>query len=287
MTKTALDVFEKSYSEALAALKHQDDKLNRTLTALAFLTAAGVAIFVNLDKPPNAPVRFDGTGPSVGAVLFVVFLSSVAVALLSALSAIGPSAPLASTRKARTSLLFYPLIARTEWDDMRDKNDAELVQELTDNYHQEARDIAYRVRYKVARARESGAFVQLAIVALTLLGIFEAHGLSMTTRWWIAFAFVTVVLLSQFVELIQMIRERHSGANWGSAYWCLAIAVVLVGVLFIRAQVEGHDHWEALGAALSVLLLTRLAAIASRAATFFGALAVLAAVSAFIIAGAT
>ena len=39
------DVFARSYDEVLAALKHQDDKLNRTLTALAFLTAAGVALF--------------------------------------------------------------------------------------------------------------------------------------------------------------------------------------------------------------------------------------------------
>src|SRR4051794_32943287 len=35
------DVFARSYDEVLAALKHQDDKLNRTLTALAFLTAGG------------------------------------------------------------------------------------------------------------------------------------------------------------------------------------------------------------------------------------------------------
>jgi hypothetical protein len=198
---TKVEAFEKSYSEVLAALKHQDDKLNRTLTALAFLTAAGVAIFVNLDTG-NPAVRFDETGPSVGAILFVLFMSAVAVALLSALSAIGPGKPLANDQDTRTSLLFYPLIAQDDWDAMKKKDDAGLENELIDNYHHEARDIAYRVRYKVARARESSAFVQLAIVALTLLGIFETRPLSMTTRWWIAAGFITVVLLGQFVELI-------------------------------------------------------------------------------------
>ena len=38
------EIFEHSYDE-VTALKHQDDKLNRTLTALAFLTAAGIALF--------------------------------------------------------------------------------------------------------------------------------------------------------------------------------------------------------------------------------------------------
>ena len=105
-------VFEHSYNEVLAALKHQDDKLNRTLTALAFLTAAGVTLFLSLERiaEPREPVYFAEGGPSVTAVMFVIFLAAVALALLTALAAIGPGTPLrfrsGSGRQAKTSLLF-------------------------------------------------------------------------------------------------------------------------------------------------------------------------------------
>jgi hypothetical protein len=280
---TQAAAFEKSYGEVLAALKHQDDKLNRMLTALAFLTAAGVAIFVNLDKG-NPAVRFADTGPSVGAILFVLFMSAVALALLSALSAIGPGKPLASDQDTRTSLLFYPLIARDGWDAMKSKDDDGLENELADNYHHEARNIAYRVRYKVARARESSAFVQLAIVALALLGIFETRPLSMTARWWIAAGFITVVLPSQFVELMQMVHHRYGKARWSPIYTWLLVAVILVAAMLIRAQAVVDDYWEALGYALAVLLLSRLAIVSSTTAMAFVVVATLAAVPILMIA---
>jgi hypothetical protein len=278
-----VEVFEKSYSEVLAALKHQDDKLNRTLTALAFLTAAGVAIYVNLDDG-KAAVKFADTGPSVGAVLFVVFMAAVALALLSALSAIGPGKPLESGGDTGRSLLFYPAIARREWTSVRDKSATQLTWELTDNYHHEAREIAYRTRYKVARARESGAFVQLAIVSLTLLGIFETRPLSVTTRWWIAAGLITVVLLAQFMELVQMKGHKFDGARWGPTYIWLLIAVILAAAMLVRAQAIIDDYWEALGYALGVLLLSRLAIVSSKTTTAFVLAAMLAAVPVFIIA---
>jgi hypothetical protein len=40
------DPFKQSYAEVLLFLKHQDDKINRVLTALAFLTAAGVTLYI-------------------------------------------------------------------------------------------------------------------------------------------------------------------------------------------------------------------------------------------------
>src|SRR5437764_717220 len=65
------EVFARSYDEVLAALKHQDEKLNRTLTAIAFLTAAGVTLFTRLS---GSPIRFPESRISVTAFFFVVFL---------------------------------------------------------------------------------------------------------------------------------------------------------------------------------------------------------------------
>jgi hypothetical protein len=52
--------FKESYNEPLLFLKHQDDKINRVLTALAFLTAAGVTLYIFSRSNP-APT--DLTGP--------------------------------------------------------------------------------------------------------------------------------------------------------------------------------------------------------------------------------
>jgi hypothetical protein len=278
-------VFERSYAEVLAALKHQDDKLNRTLTALAFLTAAGVAVYVNLEEPDDV-VQFSGTGPSVTAVLFVVFLGAVALALLTALAAIGPGRPLAKANtSASKSLLFYPLIAMNgEWDKFLGWSDDELDKELTRHYHAEAFDIAKRVRYKVGRARESGAFVQLAIVSLTLLGIFETRPLGLAACWWIATGLITIVLLGQLWELLQMKHYGYENADWGGIATWMLVAVSLVVAGLVLAQVLGRDHWTALSYALVVLVLSRFALVRSRAAPWLIRGATLGAVAAVIIA---
>lgn len=284
MATEKVEVFRTSYTEVLTALKHQDDKLNRMLTALAFLTAAGVAIFVQVDSV----VQFDDRGPSVGAVLFVVFVGAVALALLSALSAIGPGKPLDAAGRSGPSLLFYPQIARDdgadEWIAMRRKSPRELEELLVRNYHSEARDIAYRVRYKVARARESSAFVQLAIVSLMLLGVFQAQPLSAATRWWIASGLIIVVLLAPFLELAQMRRYRYGGARWGRIYVWLAFAVVFVAGLLVWAQAMTDDYWVALASGLVVLGLSRLAIVRSAAAMKFVQVATVGAGGALIIA---
>ena len=280
MATEKVEVFRTSYTEVLTALKHQDDKLNRMLTALAFLTAAGVAIFVQVDSV----VQFDHRGPSVGAILFVVFVGAVALALLSALSAIGPGKPLDAEGNGRPSLLFYPQIARDDWTAMRRKSPRELEQLLVKNYHSEARDIAYRVRYKVARARESSAFVQLAIVSLMLLGVFQAQPLSATTRWWIASGLIIVVLLGPFLELAQMRRYKYGGARAGPIYVWLAFAVIFVAGLLVWAQVTTDDYWVALASGLVVLGLSRLAIVSSAAAMIFVQVATVGAGGALIIA---
>ena len=281
-----VEVFEKSYSEVLSALKHQDDKLNRTLTALAFLTAAGVAIYVNLEDPDDV-IRFGGTGPSVTAVLFVVFLGSVALALLTALAAIGPGRPLMKpSTELGASLLYYGHIAKNGewWDKLLGWSADDLNNKLARNYHAEAHDIAKRVRYKVGRARESGAFVQLAIVSLTLLGIFETRPLGLAACWWIAMGLITVVLLGQLWELLQMKHYGYDNADWGDIATCMLVAVGLVVLGLVLAQILDRDHWTALTYALVVLALSRLALVRSKAATWLIPGATLGAVPAFIIA---
>ncbi len=263
-------VFKHSYDEVLTALKHQDDKLNRTLTALAFLTAAGVTLYLN--RQPKTPVSFAEGGPSIPDVMFVIFLVAVTLALLTALAAIGPGTPLRfrpkSESTSKTSLLYYAFIARDDhWDDYIHVPDEYLDDLLARNLHAESKDLAHRVNYKVARSRESGAFVQLAILSLTLLGIFQAGGLSETTRWWIVAVLVFIVLVLPFWELCQMRKYEYGRADWGWAYYVLALSVALSAAMLVVGELADR-HWEALVYALFVLLLTRLALLSGRAAKY-------------------
>lgn len=270
------DVFERSYDEVLAALKHQDDKLNRSLTALAFLTAAGVSLFLSLERiaEPRDPVYFAEGGPSVTAVMFVIFLAAVAIALLTALAAIGPGTPLrfksrtlGTSGDAEWSLLFYAFIAADQqWSERYDLTVDKLRDRLGRNFHTEAREIAKRVSYKVARSRESGAFVQLAILSLTLLGIFEARGLSDSARWWIVTALIALVVILPFWELWQMLQTGYAAnRGWRAPYLWLAVAGSLAVGLLVAGELTDHQ-WEALYYALFVVLLSRLALLSGRAA---------------------
>src|ERR1700694_2601919 len=189
--KARAEVFEHSYEEVLAALKHQDEKLNRTLTAIAFLTAAGVTLYTTVGK--NVSLTYDGMSANVPTFFFVLFLVLVVLALVSALAAIGPSTPLrdkSDYQGKSGSLIYYEFIRRDEeWPKYIDWAPAQLYEKLAKNFHNESLTIARRVRYKVARSRESGSFVQLVIISLSLLGIFSVESFSASTRWWIASSF--------------------------------------------------------------------------------------------------
>jgi hypothetical protein len=265
------EIFEHSYSEVLAALKHQDEKLNRTLAALAFLTAAGISLFTQFGAGPEQ-VTFDPHGPSVTAVLFVVFLFAIALALVTALAAIGPNDAMArkSVEGREMSLLFFERIAGDPemWRRHIDFSDAGLNQLLTRNFHAEALTLSRRVRYKMARSRESGAFVQVAVVSLGLLGIFQTSGdLGEEACWWIATALLLVSIALPHWDALQMtaygypdpgVHRRHV------TYWLLW-AVLGLAAFFLAAGFP-ETRWSALGYAGVALLFPRLAIAHRKAA---------------------
>jgi hypothetical protein len=262
-----LEIFKQSYQEVLAALKHQDDKLNRILTALAFLTVAGVALFSRVTGPNNGLTLGD-SGPGAPVVLFVVFLIAVAIGVIVTLTAIGPGSPLhqASTpeqwAKLPKSLIFYALIARNEkWGKRFDEPADDLEKELARNYHQETRQIARRVVYKVVRAREAVAWVQLAIVALALMGIFGAIGLSATTRWWVASGLLVVVLAIPLWDLVTMVDARYIDSNYSALAYAMLAAATAMAAGFLVTGDLADSKWEALAYAAVVFIVPRYAIV--------------------------
>jgi len=284
-----IEIFGHSYDEVLTALKHQDEKLNRTLTAIAFLTVAGVALFSNL---PEAGTGFNAKGPPPSAVLFVVFLASVAIGVIVTLTGIGPGRtlpkrPSERARAARVpSLLFYARISRDkDWKSKLDLAPEALTETLASNFHEEAKSIAARTDYKVARAREANTWVQLAIVALALMGIFGSSDLSTTSQWWIGTAVLVVVLAIPLWDLLLMRATNYvqSGEFSVAAYALLVGIVVMAATLLVLGRLL-DAQWQALGYCAVGFLAPRYAIVDSKAGLPLMVVALLVAVPALILA---
>lgn len=287
-SKGRKEVFEHSYAEVLAALKHQDDKLNRTLTALAFLTVAGVALF---PKITGAGIVFNGAGPGASAVLFVSFLASVALGVIVTLTAIGPGRPLPNApseearAKRRPSLIFYARISRDkQWDEKFTWSPAKLAGQLAADFHCESKVIAERVDYKVARAREAIVWVELAIVALALMGIFGASGLSASARWWVASGLTVAVLAIPLWDLPLMRATNYvkSGEFSVAGYWILLAVVIAATAFLVVGQLVGAQ-WQALGYAAVAFIFPRYAIVRSKAALPMMVVGLVAAVPALLL----
>ena len=266
--------WEKSYQEVLSADKHQDQKLSQTLVALAFLSAAGATLFRDLDRG----MQFGQAGPNPTEFFFVLFLVTVGVSLVTALVAIGPNSPLTFLRAGRppASLLYYTVINEdAKWREKLDLDGPTLWRTLAENFHGEAKSLAGRVDYKIARARESAAFVQLAVVCLVRMGVFGSKQLGPNARWWIAAALLMILLLLPFWDRLQMHRFKFPEPGSRPAYVVLSVAVACAVVLLATAR-HGHREWMAMYLALADLLAIRLSVVSRTLAVVLVPLAALA-----------
>ncbi len=272
--KAVAQVYEKSYDEVLSALKHQDDKLNRTLTAIAFLTAAGIALFANVAVKISPPVRFDESPRDVTSFFFLVFLGSVGFALMFALTAIGPNRALPGMRGRNRqgsrrleewpSLLFYARIIKDPgWDTrIKEKKPQWLYKCLAQNLHAEAKTIGHRVDYKVAGSRQSAAFVHIALLALALLGIFSTQQFGVNKRWWIAATLLSIVLALPLLDRLLMGLfgfPTSSSLRWQWLSYFLALVAAVSGSVLLFAAPSWEAHWWAIFYCLGAVLCIRLA----------------------------
>ncbi len=269
------EVFEQSYQEVLAAIKHQDDKLNQTLTALAFLTAAGVALFAEVASRVESPVRFPTSEWDVTSFLFLIFVAGVVLGLAVTLAAIGPSQALPRLRGKSTeqprewpSLIFFAEIARDDaWPGYVARDEAWLAECLTRNLHGETERLAHRVEYKMARSREAAALVQVAVLSLSLLGVFSIERFSIDARWWFASALLLAMLLMPLWDRAQMLHHRfYERANVEERKWSYRLSrwtVLFAAILLVTAPTF-DTYWWALVYALLAILATRLAYVDDR-----------------------
>jgi hypothetical protein len=265
------EIFAKSYAETLAAIKHQDDKVGRVITALAFLTGAAFGLFSKFGTE-NFSVTLPGSAVSVPAFCFVTFAIAVGLSLAFAVAAVGPTRGLPALGGAAprqpASLIYFNTIAQSPatWMRLADISSGELKKLLAADYHLETLGLARRVRYKLAWSREAGACLLLAVTALVVLAIFLSSAFSVGTRWWIASGALLAIASMTLLEYVYMAAVDYpEKPSFLWSYVVLLLVLGLAAALLLTATIS-NTYWYALPYALfGAILMPRLALIHDRA----------------------
>lgn len=167
------------YGEVLDATKHQDDKVGRFLTGVAFLTTAAVAYTAGFDLA-STRYRFGEWEVPLPALLALGYLLLVVVTVILLVMALGPNLRLPSSdgsgRAARcdpgSNLFFMDIADRprdefaTQWG--RGVAVADIQRRTIDNLLRETRNIATKVVFKYERTNEARAAFSFALLLLGL-----------------------------------------------------------------------------------------------------------------------
>jgi hypothetical protein len=171
----ATDTLRATYREILAYSERLDDKLRSLITALAFLTTAGISLFVFGSNRTLVDLQWDGRSWNVANFFFLFFIGCVVLSLSSALVALDPTTHrprFFPSRDDGPPSVLHPhgLLADQWWESGKPHRPLARAQEaLAESYRQDSYEIALRVQTKVQRSRNTEAFMSTAIVALFCL----------------------------------------------------------------------------------------------------------------------
>lgn len=162
-----------AYEEVLDATKHQDDKVGRFLTAIAFLTGAAIA-FGTREEVLAVRYDLDGALPLPG-ILFAAFITLVLIAVVFLLMALGQPLrpPRSRSGSSEQSRLFFLVISQMPLDTWNDAwgsgvTTTQLRSQLTENLVKESHNIAVRAESKYRRTSEAQAVFTIALTLFSL-----------------------------------------------------------------------------------------------------------------------
>lgn len=168
-----IDLSKRAYDEVLDATKHQDDKVGRFLTAIAFLTTGAIALIAS-----DQGLRRTFEVPDGGAYpllawstggFFVLTVASVALLLLCL--SVPVRLPKTIDDPMKSSHLFYSYIEnrpRDEWIDYWMTTDVEEIEKrIAKDYAREAHNLAERTSAKYRHSYEASWFFVCALLFLS------------------------------------------------------------------------------------------------------------------------
>lgn len=182
-----LERARQTYAEVLDATKHQDDKINRFLAAIAFLTTGAIAFLFSTDvlsvhhQIGSRQIPLIAIFAGLYLVLTVAAVTLLMLSLSAELRLPGRRSPSWDKVSLDRSYLYFSMIAdrpvgpwMTEWDQPIDR----LEHELRFQYTSEAHNLAERARVKYGRTDEAAALFILALMFLAVGFLLAAFALA-------------------------------------------------------------------------------------------------------------
>jgi hypothetical protein len=272
--KETWEGYRESYNEPLLFLKHQDDKINRVLTALAFLTAAGVTLYIfsRSHDGPNFP-KFSNAYVTADDYFFGCFLLGLFFSVSLSVIALDPTSftpRFFDDPQEPTSVLFYRSIAawtKEAWEEIPTDTVEPFEKRLAESFHKDARRLSVRAIHKVRRFGQANAFVQFTIASLALLGVMRLNHVHIEDRWIVATALVIVYTLMPAIDFVYFRALNFPGigrdySKTASTIWVKAI--LFYGPYFALSTVwlcRDHRDWQPFTYALFGTVLLRLIAL--------------------------
>jgi hypothetical protein len=220
-TPALRELARQSYLEVLDATKHQDDKIGRLFSGVAFLIAGATASLGLAQGILSFHYSVGGRLVPLPAQLVSAFYISVLLAVLLLINSLGSPLrlPRRTTQADSSSHLFFLSIADRsyeEWRNLWQKDEDELTSELYYEYIREASNLAIRAKYKYERTNEAIQFLTLALVCFSLTTILlmiaaaKTKGTSsVVTNWSILPRFGFASMVALFVAIIAYTAVKH------------------------------------------------------------------------------
>lgn len=176
--KLRMELARVSFGEVLDATKHQDDKIGRFLTAIAFLTTGAIALLFRTDVISSRYSFGDGSRwplVLVGSIGFFACTFTAVMFLLISLSSPlrlpGAQSGRLESDRINESLLFFQFIAdrpRRTFEQYWKQRSAETLRKtMIDQLIAEAHNLAERANLKYRHTTEASAVFQLGLLFLT------------------------------------------------------------------------------------------------------------------------
>lgn len=251
-TSDDLKVAETTFKTVLDADVHQDNKANRILSAMAFLTAAAAQIFARAYVQPVAgqqvgsisTISILGLTVNVPLAAFAAYILFVLLGVLVYLNALGPPLNISSRLQARgsspstnkvSSLLFFDRIGETSantWQQhWRETETSALCHQMTENYIFESHLIAEKAKTKVTFMSLGSNLFKTAIPFLSplVMSMFSAE-----VRWFWFSALLGFTAWSGAFAL-EAWRPPQRPRRWFRVWAGLAILSLMGIIAFIIA----------------------------------------------------
>lgn len=174
---TKMDLAVLSFESVLRHVEHEDNKANRIVISMAFITAAAAAVFSQVVGKPDPIATVAGKDINMTVLMFAVFVAFILGGTLFMLAALGPKFNLPEEWRRKptdtlevNSLLFAQLIARVPYEDWKsywESRNAENLTEIMEGHLvKEAHLLAGKAVYKVEMMSLGRSLYRWALMAL-------------------------------------------------------------------------------------------------------------------------